>query len=429
MTLVVMTTITAAAVAGIALRVWPDGRRSVRATVGAACGTGGLHLLSGTTGYCVTDSSFHDTAAIHILGATQTINGSYAVAVGGGILFGSGFLYVGGAVSRRLGVSAIGSPGAGAERGHFGSPRIVPVLLLLPTLVHVVMFTYTPAAQLLRTGTQVARLGIDRTAPACLSNYSELLTGRAGGAEYHILSDGSFFRVDGAAFSGVLFRSLVLTVMIVGLTNVVALSISWFAFRRFRGASIYRALLIWPFILSPVASAIIMRAMFTTPDGVIDKGLGLFGVEGPEFLLDNALGLVAIALTASWNVIGFNILFYVAALQNVPTHLLDAAELDGAGQWRQFRHVVLPSIAPIVLFLVFLNTVYSLFDTFGIIQNQTSDGPVVGTENLIYNIYDQGILAKDLGRAAAQSIVLLLIAGAVGVLQFKSSDRRITYAS
>ena len=427
MALVVMTIITAAAVAGIALRVWPDRRRTVRGAVGTACGSGGLHLLSGTTGYCVTDSSFHDTATVHILGTTQTINGSYAVAVIGGVLFGSGFLYVGSAVSRRFGVSASSSPGT--ERGYFGSPRIVPVLLLLPTLVHVAMFTYTPAAQLLRTGTQVARLGIDRTAPACLSNYSELLTGRAGGAEYHILNDGSIFRVDGAAFSGVLFRSLLLTVIIVGLTNVLALSISWFAFRRFRGAGIYRALLIWPFILSPVASAIIMRAMFTTPDGLIDKGLGLFGVEGPEFLLDNALGLVAIALTASWNVIGFNILFYVAALQNVPTHLLDAAELDGAGQWRQFRHVALPSIAPIVLFLVFLNTVYSLFDTFGIIQNQTSQGPVVGTENLIYNIYDQGILAKDLGRAAAQSIVLLLIAGAVGVLQFKASDRRITYAS
>ena len=427
MVLVVMTIISAATVAGVALRVWPDRRWTTRAVVGAACGTGGLHLLSGTTGYCVTDSSFHDTAAIHILGATQTVNGSYAVAVLGGILFGCGFLYAGGAVSRRFGVSAV--RGTGGERGYFGSPRIVPVLLLLPTLVHVVMITYTPAAQLLRTGTQVARLGIDRTAPACLSNYSELLTGRAGGAAYHILNDGSIFRVDGTEFSGVLFRSLLLTVMIVGLTNVLALSISWFAFRRFRGAGIYRALLIWPFILSPVASAIIMRSMFTTPDGLIDKGLGLLGAEGPEFLLDSTLGLVAIALTASWNVIGFNILFYVAALQNVPTHLLDAAELDGAGQWRQFRHVVVPSIAPIVLFLVFLNTVYSLFDTFGIIQNQTSEGPVVGTENLIYNIYDQGILAKDLGRAAAQSIVLLLIAGAVGVLQFKTSDRRITYAS
>ncbi len=427
MALVAMTITCAAVVAGVALRAWPDRRRGVRAAVGAACGAGGLHLLAGTTGYCVTDSDFHDTAAIHVLGATQTVNGTYAVAAIGGVLFGSGLLYAGGALSRRFGNA---SPGIVDEgRGYFGSPRIVPVLLLLPTLVHVFVFTYTPAAQLLRTGTQVARLGIDRTAPACLSNYSELIVGRAGGADYHILSDGSLFRVDRAEFSGVLFRSLLLTVLIVVLTNVAALAISWFAFRRFRGAGIYRALLIWPFILSPVASAIIMRAMFTTPGGLIDKGLGVAGIDGPEFLLDSGLGLVAIALTASWNVIGFNILFYVAALQNVPSHLLDAAELDGAGRWAQFRHVVMPSIAPIVLFLVFLNTVFSLFDTFGIIQNQTSEGPVVGTENLIYNIYDQGILAKDLGRAAAQSIVLLIIAAAVGITQFRISDRRITYAS
>ena len=225
-----------------------------------------------------------------------------------------------------------------------------------------------------------------------------------------------------------MFRSLALTVMIVTLANVAALAISWFAFRRFRGASVYRVLLIWPFVLSPVASAIIMRAVFATPGGFIDQAFEAFGGQGPEFLLDSTLGLFAVAVTAAWNVIGFNILFYVAALQNVPTHLLEAAELDGASRWGRFRHIVLSSIAPIVLFCVFFNTVYSLFDTFGIIQNQTSEGPVVGTENLIYNIYDQGILAKDLGRAAAQSIVLMLIAGAVGLTQFRTSDRRITYA-
>lgn len=421
-----MTAVCAVAVAGLALRLWPDDRTAVRAAAGAVCGSVGFHLLVGTTGYCVSESQYHDSASIHVLGLTQTVNGSYGIAVVGGALFGAGLLYLARAAARRLRLGA--AVRAAETRGNFGSPAIVPVLLLLPTLVHILMFTYTPAAQLLRTGTLVARLGIDRTAPACLSNYSELLTGRAGGADYYILSDGSLFRSDGADFSGLVFRSLTLTVMIVTLTNVVALAISWFAFRRFRGATVYRVLLIWPFVLSPVASAIIMRAVFATPDGFIDQAFEMFGKQGPEFLLDSTLGLFAVAITASWNIIGFNILFYVAALQNVPTHLLEAAELDGASRWGQFRHVVLSSIAPIVLFLVFFNTVYSLFDTFGIIQNQTSQGPVVGTENLIYNIYDQGILAKDLGRAAAQSIVLMLIAGAVGILQFRTSDRRITYA-
>ncbi len=426
MAVLVMTTVSAAAVAGLALRLWPDERAAVRAAAGAVCGAVGFHLLAGTTGYCVSDGRYHDHARVHFLGLTQTVNGSYAAAVVGGTLFGAATLYLARAAARRLRTGA--ATRAAETRGNFGSPAVVPLLLLLPTLLHIVVFTYTPAAALLRTGTLTARLGIDRTAPACFSNYAELLTGRAGGTDYYILSDGSLFRSDGADFFGLVFRSLALTVMIVLLANVVGLAISWFAFRRFRGATVYRVLLIWPFVLSPVASAIIMRAVFSTPDGFIDQAFKAFGGQGPEFLLDSTLGLVSVAVTASWNIIGFNILFYVAALQNVPIHLLEAAELDGASRWGRFRHVVLSSIAPIVLFCVFFNTVYSLFDTFGIIQNQTSEGPVVGTENLIYNIYDQGILAKDLGRAAAQSIVLMLIAGAVGILQFRTSDRRITYA-
>lgn len=421
-----MTVISGTIVAALGSWLWPSDRLWVRATSGAASGAAGFHLIAGTTSYCVADGQFHDDFTLHVLGASQTVNGTYTVALIGGTLFGSGLLYAARALLQRYASVGIGGT---QTRGNFGSPSIVPTLLLLPTLIHLVLFTYTPALQLMSTGTKVARLGIDRTAPACLSNYAELLTGRAGGADYYILSHGHFFHADGSAFSGVLFRSLVLTVMVVVITNVSALAISWFAFRRFRGAGIYRALLIWPFVLSPVASAIIMRSMFTTPDGFIEKGLGLVGLEGPEWLLDSTLGLIAVALTASWNVIGFNILFYVAALQNVPSHLLEAAELDGAGQWKQFRYVVLSSIAPIMLFLIFLNTVFSLFDTFGILQNQTSEGPVVGTENLIYNIYDQGILAKDLGRAAAQSIVLLVIASAVGIAQFKITDKRITYAS
>ena len=306
---------------------------------------------------------------------------------------------------------------------------LVPFLLLLPTLAHIAVFTYLPAIRTLRLGTQTARLGIDRTAESCLSNYTELLAGRTGSANYHFLNDGSLFRADGAEFADVLRTSFVLTFLIIILTNVSALIISNCAARRFRGAGIYRALLIWPFLLSGVASALILRTFFAPETGLFNTVLARLGIDAPEWLLSTAWAPVVVAVTASWNIVGFNILFYVAALQNVPPHLLDAAELDGAGPWHRFCHVTFPSIAPVVLFLVFFNTTYSFFDTFGIIQNLTGGGPVNSTTNLIYNIYDQGILSKDLGRAAAQSFVLMAIAAIVGLLQFKIAERRITYAS
>ena len=105
-------------------------------------------MLVGTTGYCVSDSAFHDSARVHFLGLTQTVNGSYAAAIVGGVLFGAGVLYLARAAARRLRTGA--AVRAAETRGNFGSPAVVPLLLLLPTLLHVMVFTYTPAAQLLR---------------------------------------------------------------------------------------------------------------------------------------------------------------------------------------------------------------------------------------------------------------------------------------
>ena len=403
-------------------RILREHRAVVRLSVGALMGSAAPHLIFVPTRYCVTDSQYHDLVTFHLLGAAWTLTTAYVVSVLAGSLIAAGALYAARFVGR--------TRNRGNSTGTFPSRGgLFPFLLLLPTLAHIVIFTYLPAIRTLRLGSQTARLGIDRTVESCLSNYTELIAGRTGNANYHLLNDGSLFRVEGAEFADVLRTSFVLTFLIIILTNVSALIISNYAARRFRGAGIYRALLIWPFLLSGVASALILRTIFAPETGLLNEVLAQVGIDAPEWLLSTAWAPVVVTVTASWNIVGFNILFYIAAMQNVPPHLLEAAELDGAGAWHRFRHVTFPSIAPVVLFLVFFNTTYSFFDTFGIIHNLTGGGPVNSTTNLIYNIYDQGILSKDLGRAAAQSLVLMVIAALVGLLQFKIAERRITYAS
>lgn len=126
---------------------------------------------------------------------------------------------------------------------------------------------------------------------------------------------------------------------------------------------------------------------------------------------------------------GFDILFYIAGLQNVPKDLLEAASIDGANALKRFRHVVLPMLSPITFFLIIANMTYAFFDTFGTIDALTGGGPLRSTTTMMYNIYQIGILNNDLGKAAAQSIVLFAMVIGLTYLQFRTTARQVTYGA
>lgn len=126
---------------------------------------------------------------------------------------------------------------------------------------------------------------------------------------------------------------------------------------------------------------------------------------------------------------GFNILFYIAGLQNIPNDLKEAAAIDGANAWQRFIRVVFPLLSPITFFLIVTNISYSFFDTFGTIDMLTGGGPVKATSTMVYNIYVTGIQDKDLGKAAAQSIFLFVMVIALTVYQFRSTGRRVNYGA
>lgn len=127
---------------------------------------------------------------------------------------------------------------------------------------------------------------------------------------------------------------------------------------------------------------------------------------------------------------GFNILFYIAGLQNIPGDLKEAAAIDGANVFQRFRHVVIPLLSPITFFLLITNTTYAVFETFGTIDYLTpGGGPLQSTETLMYRVYRVGIQNNDLGNGAAQSIVLFLLVIGLTVFQFRSSSSRVNYGA
>ena len=294
-------------------------------------------------------------------------------------------------------------------QGIFRANWLVPVLLLLPTLIILTLFLYYPAVETFRLATLLTRLGAPRTIFKCVTNFTELID---------------------VEYMQVLLITFYVSIMIVVLGLIIGLAIAYLAHQPVKGASIYRTLLIWPYAISPAVAGIIFFVMFDPIAGVINHVLELFfNLERVEWLKRPELAQAVVILASVWKTLGYNILFYIAGLQTVPDDLLEAASIDGANVWQRFRNVVIPALSPITFFLVITNLTYAFFETYGTIDYLTKGGPVGATSVAIYEIIRVGIVGKDLGRGAAQSIVLFIVVIGITVLQFRTSGRRVTYGA
>jgi sn-glycerol 3-phosphate transport system permease protein len=308
-------------------------------------------------------------------------------------------------VSSGRGFSALveGQSTAGTFKGW-----LMPWLLLAPTLIILLLFLYYPALDNLRLSTLLARLGTSRTVFVCVDNFTRLI------------SD-DYFRVFLTTFA------ISFAIVVLGLS--ISLLIAYMAYQPIRGAAIYRTLLIWPYAISPAVAGIIFFLLFNPTAGIINHGIEQLGGTGLPWLQNPALAPWTIIIASVWKSLGFSILFYIAGLQNVPKDLLEAAAIDGANAVQRFRNIVIPLLSPITFFLVITNITYAFFETFGTIDFLTRGGPAGATTTMIYQIYDIGISDGDLGKGAAQSIVLFVLVIGITYLQFRTSERRVTYGA
>jgi len=224
--------------------------------------------------------------------------------------------------------------------------------------------------------------------------------------------------------------SFVTTAIFSGLVTLVsmvpALFLAVLADRLIKGAGAYRTLLIWPYAVAPAVAGVLWLFMFNTRVGVVAWYVGQLGYDWNHVLNDaEAMGLVVVA--SSWGRISYNFLFFFAALQAVPKSVIEAAAIDGARFWRRFFTIVLPLLSPTTFFLLVVNIVYAFFETFGVIHTITGGGPQQATTILVYKVFSDGFVGQDLGSSAAQSVILLVVVGALTVLQFKFVEKRVHY--
>jgi sn-glycerol 3-phosphate transport system permease protein len=137
--------------------------------------------------------------------------------------------------------------------------------------------------------------------------------------------------------------------------------------------------------------------------------------------------MILVVLAASWKQISYNFLFFLAGLQSIPQSLKEAAAIDGAGPVKRFFTVVFPLLSPTTFFLIVVNIVYTMFDTFAVIHATTKGGPAQATNILVYKVFNDGFIGLNMGSSAAQSVVLMGIVILLTFIQFRFVERRVQY--
>lgn len=286
----------------------------------------------------------------------------------------------------------------------------IAIPLLAPTLAILILFLYYPSIETVRLSAHLSRLGAKREAFVCTSNYTRL--------------------VENSDYLDVIIRTMYISAAIVIISMVLSLLIATMAYLPVRGASIYRTLLVWPNAISPAVAGLIFLLIFNPLGGIIDHLLGTGFRIG--WTNDPEIAPWTIIIASVWKSMGYNILFYIAGLQNVPKDLIEAGAIDGAGLVRRFTSIVLPLLSPITFFLIITNVTYAFFDTYATIDYLTpGGGPLESTNTMMYQVAQLGVFGEraDLGKAAAQSIVLFLMVIGMTLVSFRTGGRQVTYGA
>ncbi|WP_225823542.1 carbohydrate ABC transporter permease [Streptomyces naphthomycinicus] len=278
-----------------------------------------------------------------------------------------------------------GAPPPGAGPGRRRGAAVTPWLFLAAPLALLVMFTYLPVADMIGYSfTDWDGISPTRSSVGA-DNYAELVTRPA--------------RFEVFLVSGFYLAASVVQIA-VALYFATVLSFD----TRFR--SLFKGLLFFPYLINGVAVGFVFLYFFQ-PDGTLDTLLRLAGVEGNHLWLgDPDLANTSLAGVSVWRFTGLNMVLFLGAIQSIPPHLYEAAQLDGANRWQQFRHIIAPGIKPVIS-LSFVLAVSGSLAVFEIPYIMT--GGANGTETFVIQTVKLAFQFDKVGLASASAVVLLVL--------------------
>jgi multiple sugar transport system permease protein len=181
---------------------------------------------------------------------------------------------------------------------------------------------------------------------------------------------------------------------------------------------LFRTALFAPVVTTLVAAAVVWRYLFNARYGWLNYALGSIGIAPIDWLGDPHWAMPAIIIFAVWKNFGYNMIILLAGLQAIPAELYEAARIDGASAWRQFRSVTLPMLSP-MLFMVGILTVAGYFQLFAEPYVMTQGGPLQSTVSVLYLMYEEGFKWWNLGSASAVAFVLFLLIFCLTAVQLR----------
>jgi multiple sugar transport system permease protein len=215
-------------------------------------------------------------------------------------------------------------------------------------------------------------------------------------------------------------NTLVYTALYVPLSIVLGLALALVLNQRIRLVGLYRTLMFVPFVVSATAQGVLFSFILDPEFGAANSLLHRIGLSSQGFLTDPGQALLVLVGITLWSGTGFCVVVYLAALQEVPPSLVEAARLDGAGRWQVLRHVVLPALRPITVFLLLWQVIQSL-QVFDLVYVTTKGGPLGSTTVIVYFVWEQAFKTFTAGYGAAAAYVLaaalLIIALAVRIVR------------
>jgi len=221
-----------------------------------------------------------------------------------------------------------------------------------------------------------------------------------------------------------LAQTALFTVGITACIVVLSLGMALLLDQKLRFIKLYRTVFYLPAVTSLVAIGIVWVWMFDPQYGLINQALKGLGVEGPLWLADTRLALVALIITAAWRNVGYFATVFLAGLQGIDSMYYEAARIDGAGPWASFWQITVPLLKSTIIFVVVLSVILS-FQVFALIYVMTSGGPAGATSVLVFYLYQQAFTYFRMGYASAIGFVLFAIIFVLTVLQFKAFGKPV----
>jgi sn-glycerol 3-phosphate transport system permease protein len=221
-------------------------------------------------------------------------------------------------------------------------------------------------------------------------------------------------------------NNLLYALITVPVAIALALSMALWVKGNIRGRAALRLAFFTPTILPMVAAANIWLFFYTPDYGLLNQIIRVFGVGSVNWLGSPATALPALMALTIWKEAGFFMVFFLAALQQVPPVLYEAARMENAGRWLVFRRITWPLVMPTTLFVA-VNALINAFRVVDQVVAMTGGGPNNATTLLLFYIFQVAFSFWDTGYAAALSTVLIVVLAAIALLQFFLLDRKIHY--